>query len=52
MDVRELLDRATEDDRKIMVAVMDGKSLREIGSEMGLSKNDVARRLRRYAKSK
>ena len=43
------MDRATPDDKAIMLDIMSGKSYDEIAAQRGISKMDVTRRMRRYA---
>ena len=52
MDVAELLDRATPDDRAIMLDIMAGKSYDEIAAEQKINKREITRRMRKYAEVK
>ena len=47
-EVQALMSKANLIDRTIMQMVMEGKTLREIGSELGLSKDAVQKRLKKY----
>lgn len=49
MDVRDILDKATPDDKAIMLDIMAGKSYDEIAAERKINKMDVTRRMRKYA---
>ena len=47
-EVQTLMSKANLIDRTIMQMFMEGKTLREIGSQLGLSKDAVAKRLKKY----
>lgn len=47
-EVQALMNKANLIDRTIMQMVMEGKTLREIGSELGLSQVAVQKRLKKY----
>ena len=49
MDVSELLERATPEDKAIMLDIMAGKSYDEIAKRHGTDKKAITRRMRRYA---
>lgn len=48
--VSEIMGKANLIDKTIMNLVMEGKTLREIGEEVGLSKDAISKRLKKYHK--
>lgn len=46
--VKQILDKMPDDDKMIANMVMEGKSLREIGEELGISHQAITKRLKKY----
>lgn len=45
---REMLDRATPEDRRIMQMIMEGRSYDEIAAAVGCDKKAITRRMKKY----